>query len=66
MHMTVSMFALKAGLIAGLAAAAPLMCMAADGGATEAEAMVKKGAAFLKTNGSVVKPAEIVDTFKLR
>ena len=53
MRLTFSMFAFTAALIAGLGACAPLVCMAADGGATEeqAVAMVKKGVAFIKTNG---------------
>jgi signal transduction histidine kinase len=61
MHMNVSMFALKVGLIAGLAATAPLLCMAADGGATETEAvaMVKKGVSFIKANGHEKAFAEI-------
>lgn len=62
MQMTVvSKFALKVGLLAGLVASAPLMSYAADGGATEAEAiaMVKKGVAFIKTSGHEKGFAEI-------
>lgn len=61
MQMTTSMFALKVGLIAGLVAAAPLFAYAADGGATEAEAiaMVKKGVAFIKASGHEKGFAEI-------
>ena len=61
MQMPVSLFFLKAGLIAGLAAAAPLLCLAAEGGATEeqAVAMVKKGVDFIKANGHEKGFAEI-------
>ncbi|MCV2353779.1 cache domain-containing protein [Paucibacter sp. B2R-40] len=55
------MFALKAALVAGLAACASQICLAADGGATEeqAVAMVKKGVAFIKANGREKGFAEI-------
>ncbi len=61
MQMPVSLFILKAGLIAGLAATAPMLSLAAEGGATEeqAVAMVKKGVAFIKANGHEKGFAEI-------
>ncbi|MBT9500959.1 MAG: cache domain-containing protein [Burkholderiaceae bacterium] len=47
------MSCLRIALVTALGALPPLVALAADGGATEAEAvaMVKKGVAFIKANG---------------